>query len=88
MKASAKVLPERITDAGRDHDRLQNVETPCSVRDVLYFANLLAGFDADWLPAPSDEQEAAARAADRERYADLVEEAEDDIAELRAALAV
>lgn len=81
-------LPDRITDAVRDHDRLQNVENPCSVRDVLYFANLLAGWDADWLPAPVDEQEAAIRAADRDRYADLVAEAEEDIAELRAALAV
>jgi putative nucleotidyltransferase with HDIG domain len=81
-------LPDRITDAVRDHDRLQNVETPCSVRDVLYFANLLAGWDADWLPAPVDEQEAAIRAADRDRYADLVAEAEEDISELRAALSV
>jgi putative nucleotidyltransferase with HDIG domain len=81
-------LPDRITDAVRDHDRLQNVETPCSVRDVLYFANLLAGWDADWLLAPVDEQEAAIRAADRDRYADLVAEAEEDISELRAALSV
>ena len=81
-------LPDRITDAVRDHDRLQNVENPCSVRDVLYFANLLAGWDADWLPAPVDEQEAAIRAADRDRYGDLVAEAEEDIAELRAALSV
>jgi putative nucleotidyltransferase with HDIG domain len=81
-------LPDRITDAVRDHDRLQNVETPCSVRDALYFANLLAGWDADWLPAPVDEQEAAIRAADRDRYADLVAEAEEDISELRAALSV
>jgi putative nucleotidyltransferase with HDIG domain len=81
-------LPDRITDAVRDHDSLQNVETPCSVRDVLYFANLLAGWDADWLPAQFDEQEAAIRAADRDRYADLVAEAEDDISELRAALSV
>lgn len=81
-------LPDRITDAVRDHDRLQNVENPSSVRDVLYFANLLAGWDADWLPAPVDEQEAAIRAADRDRYGDLVAEAEEDIAELRAALSV
>ena len=81
-------LPDRITDAVRDHDRLQNVENPCSVRDVLSFSNLLAGWDADWLPAPVDEQEAAIRAADRDRYGDLVAEAEEDIAELRAALSV
>lgn len=81
-------LPERITDAVRDHDQLQNVETPCSVRDVLYFANLLAGCDAEWIPVLADEAEIAARAADRARYADLLEEAEEDIAELRAALSV
>lgn len=81
-------LPERITDAVRDHDQLQNVETPCSVRDVLYFANLLAGCDAEWTHTVSDEAEIAARAADHARYADLLEEAEEDIAELRAALAV
>jgi hypothetical protein len=55
---------------------------------VLYFANLLAGWDASWSPAPIDEQEATLRTADSERYADLVAEAEEDIAELRAALAV
>jgi putative nucleotidyltransferase with HDIG domain len=81
-------LPERIIDAVHDHDHLQNVETPCTVRDVLYFANLLAGCDADWLPIIVDEQQIAARNADRERYIDLVAEAEEDIAELHAALAV
>ena len=81
-------LPEQITDAVRDHDRLQNIETPNSLGDVLYFANLLAGWDASWSPAPIDEQEATLRTADSERYADLVAEAEEDIAELRAALAV
>jgi len=79
-------LPERIAEAVRDHDRLQNVETPCTVRDVLYFANLLAGPEADWLPCTNSPDEAEARAADRERYADLLQEAKDDIRELRAAL--
>lgn len=81
-------LPERIIDAVRDHDQPQSVETPCSVRDVLYFANLLAGCDDKWLPSLADEQQIAARNADRERYIDLVAEAEDDIAELHAALSV
>ncbi len=81
-------LPESITDAVRDHDQLQNVETPCSVRDILYFANLLAGCDVEWTHPLVDESEIAARAADRERYAALVEEAEEDIAELRAALSI
>jgi len=79
-------LPERIAEAVRDHDRLHNVETPCSVRDVLYFANLLAGPEADWLPCRINPDELEAREADRERYADLLQEAEDDIRELRAAL--
>ena len=81
-------LPERITVAVREHDQLLNVETPCTVRDVLYFANLLAGGDTDWHPVITDEKQLATRSADRERYIDLVAEAEDDIAELRAALAV
>lgn len=81
-------LPEQITNAVRDHDRLQNVENPCSIRDVLYFANLLAGWDSDWLPAVSDENEIAIRTEDRKRYGDLVKEAEEDINELRAALAI
>jgi putative nucleotidyltransferase with HDIG domain len=81
-------LPERIIEAVRDHDCLQNVETPSTLSDVLYFANLLAGWDANWSPIPTGEQEATSRTADRERYADLVAEAEEDIAELRAALAV
>ena len=81
-------LPERIIEAVRDHDRLQNIETPNSLADVLYFANLLAGWDTNWAPIPDDDQEATMRVTDRERYADLVAEAEEDIAELRAALAV
>jgi len=79
-------LPENITSAIRDHDRLQNVETPCSISDVLYFANLLAGSDHDWLNADISAEEAALREADRERFADLIKDADEDIRELRAAL--
>jgi len=81
-------VPERITEAVRDHDHLLNVENPCTVRDVLYFANLLAGGDQEWLPVliPPDEQEM--READRARYVDLIAEAEDDIADLRSALSL
>ncbi len=79
-------IPDRITEAVRDHDRLQNVETPCSVRDVLYFANLLAGSDVEWLPNDIPADEAELREADRERYIDLLNEAEDDIRELHSAL--
>lgn len=79
-------LPEHIANAVRDHDHLPTVDTPCTVRDVLYFANLLADCESDWRAIPVEPEEAAARAADRERYADLLQEAEDDIRELRAAL--
>ena len=79
-------LPESITDAVRGHHQLINVETPCTVRDVLYFANLLADSDPQLLGGDADAAEIASRAIDRERYIDLVKEAEDDIRELRAAL--
>lgn len=81
-------VPERITEAVRDHDHLLNVETPCTVRDVLYFANLLAGGDQEWLPADISPDEQEMRDADRARYEDLIAEAEDDIAELRASLSL
>ncbi|MCG2578453.1 HDOD domain-containing protein [Dechloromonas sp. XY25] len=81
-------MPEQITDAIRDHDHLRHVETPCTVRDALYFANLLADDDMSWLPSPplsaADEE---SRQADRERYADLITEAKEDIEQLYASLA-
>ena len=79
-------LPERITEAVRDHAQLQNVETPCTVRDVLYFATLLAGIDQPWRTDSRDEADLALREADRARYADIIKDAEDDILELRASL--
>lgn len=78
-------LPERIVEAVRDHDRLHNTDNPCNLRDILYFANLLAGCNFEWMPVRAGSAEADA--ADRERYADLLAEAEEDIHELRAALA-
>jgi putative nucleotidyltransferase with HDIG domain len=80
-------LPERIASAAGHHEHLPHVETPCTISDVLYFANLLAGVDVDWLPCSSSPADEEARAADRARYADLLEEAAEDIAELRASLA-
>lgn len=79
-------LPERITDAVREHDHLQNVETPCTVRDLLYFSNLLAGGDQEWHPNDLSEDAIALREVDRTRYADLLKEAEYDIQELHTAL--
>lgn len=80
-------LPESITDAVRDQGETRNVETPCTVRDVLYFAKLLAGGPQEWQPGQFSPAEIKARNADQARYADLLEEAEEDIQELRSALA-
>ncbi|HLO63978.1 MAG TPA: HDOD domain-containing protein [Azonexus sp.] len=81
-------MPEQITDAIRDHDHLRHVETPCTVRDALYFANLLADDDMSWLPSPPlSVAEEESRQADRERYADLITEAKEDIEQLYASLA-
>ncbi len=79
-------LPEEIAKAISEHDHLSDVGTPCSIRDVLYFANLLAGGDQDWLPSDITPEQLGAREADRERYAEFVAEAEADIQELRATL--
>lgn len=79
-------LPESITEAVREHHQPINVGTPCSVRDVLYFANLLADGDPLLIGADTDPVEAESRAVDRARYIDLLKEAEEDILELRAAL--
>lgn len=81
-------LPASIVDAVREHGRLKNIQTPCSVRDVLYFANLLAGGPQDWLAYDLAPEELALMNADRERYADLLSEAEEDVRELHAALTV
>ena len=80
-------LPERIVDSVRDHDRQHNMENPCTLPDVVYFANILAGGNYEWLQGADGAQSVEDSAAQRERYADLLEEAEDDIQELRAALA-
>ena len=80
-------LPEHIVDSVRDHDRLHNTENPCTLPDVVYFANILAGGNFEWMQGIDGTQEVESSAAHRERYADLLEEAQDDINELRAALA-
>jgi putative nucleotidyltransferase with HDIG domain len=81
-------LPERIAEAVRDHDQPQNIDTPSSLRDILYFANLLAVDFTGELPIDMDSGHVEKALAVRERFADLLEEAEEDIRELRAALSV
>lgn len=80
-------LPDRIVEAVRDHDQPRmTAEAPCTLRDVLYFANLLAGGSFECLSGSDSIPEPESRVQDRERYADLLQEAEEDIRELRAAL--
>lgn len=79
-------LPASITDAVRDQNHLSPVETPCTISDILYFAIVLAGNGLPWHNRTHDAEEEARREADRARYADLLQTAEEDIVELRAAL--
>lgn len=80
-------LPDRIISAIRDQDTLHSVDDPCSLTDVLYFANLLAGGSFEWMSGGVLSEEDPFVALARERYAALLEEAEEDILELRSALA-
>ncbi|MBS1143538.1 MAG: putative signal transduction protein [Proteobacteria bacterium] len=79
-------MPAEITDAVRNQRRLSAHEIPCTIGDMLYFAILLASEDLPWQAAAADPAETARREAARATYADLLKTAEDDIAELRAAL--
>ncbi|MGB4466797.1 MAG: HDOD domain-containing protein [Azovibrio sp.] len=79
-------MPEPIIEAIREHDQLKHVDTPSSLADVLYFANLLAGGNHEWLGCDSGLADSERAAADRARYADLLDEAWDDIREIQAAL--
>jgi HD-like signal output (HDOD) protein len=79
-------VPASITEAVRDQSHLHNVETPCTIGDVLYFAIVLADSDLAWQNSTISDQEAAMHEADRARYSDLLKEAEEDIVDLRAAL--
>lgn len=79
-------LPERIVNAARDHDQLRDLDNPCTLSDVIYFANLLSGGNFEWLPSGVNSIDQATVDTVRARYAALLEEAEDDIQELRAAL--
>ncbi len=72
-------LPPRIVEALRTP--LPQVENPCTLGDVVFFAARLAGDAPAWLRIAGEVK------VDLTQYADLLAEAADDIAELRAALA-
>lgn len=77
-------VPPSITEAVRDQSRLRSVETPCTVSDILYFSIMLAGNNLAWQTNPITAAED--HESNLERYADLLLEAGEDIADLRAAL--
>ncbi len=81
-------LPERIIEAVHDHETLREVDNPCTLTDVLYFANLLAGGgNFEWMSGGVLSDENPYANAARERYASLLQEAEEDILDVRSALA-
>lgn len=81
-------LPEGIISALSQPQQWSNTETPCNLHDVLYFADLLSDNELPWQETPaSSPEEEAAREADRARYADLLEEAAEEIRELHVLLA-
>ena len=79
-------IPDHIIHAIREHDQLKHVDTPSSLADILYFANLLAGGNYEWLGCDAGVTHTEQAAADRARFADLLDEAWDDIREIQAAL--
>ena len=80
-------LPARIILAVRDHERLEHVEAPSSIRDLLYFANLLAIPCEEESPSHYPDDERTLRELDRKRFEPLLQASEADIADLRSALA-
>lgn len=79
-------LPEAITNAVRDQNELRNVGTPCTISDILYFAKRLSNNTPDWQSQFMDAEAESLLESDRLRYAGLLEEAEEDLIELRSAL--
>lgn len=79
-------LPETITDAVRDQSHLTMLDTPCSVSDILYFSITLAGNLPAWQNKVVAVEEAAWQEIIRSRHEQLRQAADDEIAELRAAL--
>lgn len=79
-------LPPTIKEAVRQHEHLDNVEGPFSLCNILYFANLLAGGDQEWMPPNLSEAQQARREAITSDYFDLLAEAAEDIVSLKAAL--
>ena len=80
-------LPDHIITALQTPISFTPQENPLTLSEVLYFAELLTDETLPWSNAgvtPIDNQ---ARETDRSRYANLLEEAAEDISAMQAALA-
>lgn len=76
-------MPASIVTAIREQGRPPSGSaSPCGLHDILYFANLLVTDPPPWLAPDGD-----IRAEERDRYADLLAEAKEDVDALRAGLA-
>ncbi|MDR1848937.1 MAG: HDOD domain-containing protein [Zoogloeaceae bacterium] len=78
-------IPAHIVEAFHEHSCKRHNATPCNLSDVLYFACLLAENNCPWLSYSSAANSPEAE-ADRALYLDILEEADEDIRELRSVL--
>ncbi len=80
-------LPEHITEAVRDHDQHRpTVETPKTLGEVIYVANIIAGGLTEWAQMDAPAQQATTEEYQTPTYMELGEEIEADYAELLGAL--
>lgn len=80
-------LPERITEAVREHDqpRANEVELR-TLGDVVDVANILAGSNWEWLPNVLSPAQLASLERTRQRFASVIVEGEHEAQGLLAAL--
>ncbi|MDR2636872.1 MAG: HDOD domain-containing protein [Zoogloeaceae bacterium] len=78
-------MPTHIVTAIHEHSCRKYNTDPCTLADVLYFSCLLAENNCPWLSYSAAANSEYAM-ADRARYKDLMEEASEDIREIRFAL--
>jgi HD-like signal output (HDOD) protein len=82
---SALSIPAHIVAAIHEHSHKKHNSAPCNLADILYFSCLLTVNNCPWLSYSAAANSSGA-IKDRALYADLLEEAEDDIREIRLAL--
>ena len=80
-------LPEVISDAIRDQSHRASVAAPATISNALRIATQLADSPLDWLTGQPESAGMLITDAERASYADILLEAQDDMADLRSALA-